>query len=58
MKNIKSIIKEKMKIKLIIIDSFENKYSPKIEYFYSGDNISEWEYSPKDCEKKIFTKFA
>jgi len=55
---IKSIINDKMKIKLIIIDSFENKYSPKIEYFYNGDNISEWEYSPKDCEKKIFTKFA
>ena len=55
---IKSIIHDKMKIKLIIIDSFQNSYSPKIEYFYNGDNITEWEYSPKDCDKKIFTKFA
>lgn len=55
---IKSIINDKMKIKLIIIDSFQNSYSPKIEYFYNGDNITEWEYSPKDCDKKIFTKFA
>lgn len=55
---IKSIIKEKMKIKLIIIDSFGNCYSPEIKYFYKGDNISEWEYSPADCKKRIFTRFC
>lgn len=55
---IKSIIKEKMKIKLIIIDSFQNNYSPKIKYFYDGDRIDNWEYSPETCEKRIFTKFC
>lgn len=55
---IKSIIKEKMKIKLIIIDSFENGYSPEIKYFYEGDHIDDWEYSPSVCEKRIFTRFC
>ena len=55
---IKSIIPEKMKIKLIIIDSFDVGYSPEIKYFYSGENISEWEYSPTDCSKRIFSKFC
>ncbi len=55
---IKSIIREKMKIKLIIIDSFENGYSPEIKYFYKGDRIEDWHYSPEACEKHIFTKFC
>lgn len=55
---IKSIIREKMKIKLIIIDSFDTGYSPEIKYFYNGDNILEWDYSPASCAKKIFTKFC
>ncbi|MBR2489538.1 MAG: S1 RNA-binding domain-containing protein [Clostridia bacterium] len=55
---IKSIIKEKMKIKLIIIDCFENGYCPEIKYFYTGDSISEWDYSPTTCQKQIFTKFC
>ncbi len=55
---IKSIIKEKMKIKLIIIDSFENNYSPEIKYFYEGSRIDNWNYSPDLCEKRIYTKFC
>lgn len=55
---IKSIIKEKMKIKLIIIDSFETGFTPEIKYFYEGENISNWDYSPKDCQKRIYTKFC
>ena len=55
---IKSIIREKMKIKLIIIDSFENGYSPEIKYFFDGDRIDDWNYSPIDCQKQIFTKFC
>lgn len=55
---IKSIIPEKMKIKLIIIDNFEGDYSPEIKYFYNGDNISEWEYSPTDCSKHISSRFC
>ncbi len=55
---IKSIIREKMKIKLIIIDSFENGYSPEIKYFNTGEHIDNWEYSPSVCEKRIFTRFC
>ena len=55
---IKSILKDKMKIKLIIIDSFESSYIPKIKYYSTDDIISEWEYSPKDCRKQITTKFC
>ena len=55
---IKSIIPEKMKIKLIIIDSFEGSYSPEIKYFYNGDSIDAWDYSPTDCSKHISTRFC
>ena len=55
---IKSIIREKMKIKLIIIDSFDSEYSPPIRYFYEGDTLEEWDYSPQDCRKRIFTRFC
>lgn len=55
---IKSIIKEKMKIKLIIIDSFDTEYSPEIKYFYDGSCINEWDYSPCDCYKRIYSKFC
>ena len=55
---IKSIIPEKMKIKLIIIDSFEGSYSPEIKYFYDGDNIEECDYSPTICTKHISTRFC
>ena len=55
---IKSIIPEKMKIKLIIIDSFDTGYTPQLKYFYKGNSISEWDYSPKDCNKQITTRFC
>lgn len=55
---IKSIIREKMKIKLIIIDSFDNTYSPEIKYFYTGDTLESWDYSPEDCCKRISTRFC
>ena len=55
---IKSIIPEKMKIKLIIIDSFDTGYTPEINYFYDGDRLEEWDYSPTDCQKQITTRFC
>ena len=55
---IKSILKDKMKIKLIIIDSFESSYMPKIKYYSTDEVITEWEYSPKECRKQITTKFC
>lgn len=55
---IKSILKDKMKIKLIIIDSFESSYIPEIKYYNTDEVINEWEYSPKDCRKQITTRFC
>ncbi len=55
---IKSIIREKMKIKLIIIDNFDAGFSPEIKYFNADDRIEEWNYSPKGCQKQIFTRFC
>ncbi len=55
---IKSILRDKMKIKLIIIDSFNSGYSPEIKYYIPEERIDEWEYSPKNCHKQITTKFC
>ena len=54
---IKSIIPEKMKIKLIIIDKLENIPKNSIEYFYSGSHIAEFNYSPDDAVKQIKVSF-
>lgn len=55
---IKSIIPEKMKIKLIIIDSFDADYAqPPIEYSFEGDHIDNWQYSPECSRKQIATMF-
>ena len=54
---IKSIIPEKMKIKLIIIDSFDNSCDYTYDYFYKGDHIDEFVYSPSESVKQIRTFF-
>lgn len=55
---IKSIIKNKMKIKLIIIDTFESDIKVKDPvYYFDGDHIDEFLYSPPMCEKYIMTTF-
>lgn len=54
---IKSIIPDKMKVKLIIIDSFEMAEPAPYEYFYTGDRIERFVYSPKDSGKIIETIF-
>ena len=54
---IKSIIPEKMKIKLIIIDSFDAQCDFCYEYFYSKDHIDNFTYSPIECNKQITTYF-
>lgn len=55
---IKNIIPSKMKIKLIVIDTFEKaKNTSPIKYFYNEDRIEEFLYSPSDCEKRIYTLF-
>lgn len=54
---IKSIIPDKMKVKLIIIDSFENESTPAYKYFYESDRIDEFIYSPNESGKRIETIF-
>lgn len=54
---IKSINPEKMKIKLVLIDSFESKEKLPIKYFYEGNHIKEFNYSPKGAIKLINTFF-
>lgn len=54
---IKSIIPEKMKVKLIIIDSFEGEHSKEFKYFTDAEKLTKWQYSPKDCPKLIVSVF-
>lgn len=59
---IKSIIPEKMKIKLIIIDAQDVDVSPApLEYFVDTatvTHIDRWQYSPPGCNKKIESVFS
>ena len=55
---IKSIIPEKMKVKLAIVECTGTaSQTEPIDYFYTDDSIKEWYYSPKNCTKNIFTVF-
>lgn len=55
---IKNLIPERMKVKLIIVDSFDAQYpNEEPEYFIDGDFIDRWNYSPDCCEKRIETVF-
>lgn len=56
---IKSIIPDKMKIKLIIVETFDYKYSPqKPKYYFDGNHMDEFLYSPVNCEKQIVSTFG
>lgn len=58
---IKSIIPEKMKVKLVIIDSeCIDHYRPPLEYFINPakqKHIDSWIYSPENCKKTISSIF-
>lgn len=60
---IKSLIPEKMKIKLIIVDAFDPERDREtglqpLKYFITGRHINHWIYSPENCEKNIETVFS
>jgi small subunit ribosomal protein S1 len=59
---IKSIIPDKMKVKLIIIDSSDTPPERQpLKYFidpYSIQHIDSWTYSPKGCKKIIESAFT
>lgn len=55
---IKSIIPEKMKFKLIIVDAFNAEYPrTKPHYFIKSGHLDSFCYSPKNCSKNIITTF-
>ncbi len=55
---IKNIVPDKMKIKLVIIDTFENISSkPSVKYFYEGNHMDDFIYSPIESKKVIKTNF-
>ncbi len=55
---IKNIIPSRMKIKLIIIDTFDYDYCPpQPEYFYHDDHMDHFVYSPSVSDKLIETDF-
>ena len=56
---IKSILPQRMKIKLSVIDILPHTDTPEPpRYFVSGDHIDRWVYTPADCDRKyIATEF-
>ena len=56
---IKSIIPEKMKVKLIIVDAFDAPQVPVgHRYFFTKTHMDSWRYSPAVCQKNLQTDFT
>ena len=59
---IKSIIPDRMKIKLVLIDSYKGELvSPSLRYFIDCDSVKHidyWRYSPPGCNKSVETVFS
>ncbi len=56
---IKSLIPQKMKVKLIIVDAFTARYPPTpLRYFFEGDHIDRWQYSPPDATRLVESVFT
>lgn len=57
---IKSILPDRMKIKLVLIDSYNGSVERKHKYFIDCENIKRidrWIYSPKNATKLVETNF-
>ena len=55
---IKSLIPQRMKVKLILVDAFEAAYRPAPPpYFLTAGHISRWRYSPACASRVIETVF-
>ena len=55
---IKNIIPEKMKVKLVTVDSCAcDGTGRELTYFEKGDHLDYWRYSPAVCERVIETVF-
>ncbi|MBO5275182.1 MAG: 30S ribosomal protein S1 [Clostridia bacterium] len=58
---IKNILPDRMKIKLVLIDSYKGELKPKrLEYMRqveSGSHMELWRYSPTSCRRVVETDF-
>ena len=55
---IKSLIPERMKVKLIIVDAFDCEEPPRaVTYYQKEGHISRFCYSPPQCSRVIETVF-
>ncbi len=55
---VKSVIPEKMKIKLVIVEAFDEIAPPQsLTYYINDTHIDYWNYSPTDSCKQIYTDF-
>lgn len=55
---IKSIMPDRMKIKLLVIESLgQSKPQTKLRYFITGGHIDHWRYSPESCDKKVIERY-
>ena len=56
---IKSIVPERMKIKLAIVDIFDERCAPlPMRYFFRGNHMDEWVYTPPQAKRRIATVFS
>ena len=57
---IKNIIPEKMKVKLVIVDTFPSFETPekRFDYKISSGRIERWTYSPEECPRVTETDFS
>ena len=57
---IKNIIPDKMKVKLVIVDTFPAPETKEkaFDYKISSGHIEKWVYSPEECARVIETDFA
>ena len=55
---IKNLIPDKMKVKLILVDTFDLEgYPPPPKYFIGSQHIQRWVYSPHEADRLIETRF-
>lgn len=57
---IKSILPERMKVKLVIVDAAEGCYPRKRKYYVDTDRVlhmDRWQYSPESCSRIVETVF-
>lgn len=56
---VKSVIEQKMKIKLVVVETFNETAKPSPLIYYINDaHIDFWQYSPEDSNKQIYTDFT